>query len=225
MKNSELIKKFTFFSGLQEDDLEKIASISKETAYRKNALIFSEGQRGEAFYFIISGRIKIYRINEDGKEHILHILGEGNVFGEATLFGTHPYPASAAVHEDAVVGMIRNSELENLITSNSELALKLIKLLADKLLSAQRKIRELAFNDVFARTASQLLKLANEFGVPIHKGIMINIPLSRQELADMVGTARETISRTMSSFKKERAIAEIQDRIVILDKEKLRQWL
>jgi CRP/FNR family cyclic AMP-dependent transcriptional regulator len=224
-KNVQLIKKFSFFSELQEEDLEQIADISIERIYKKNLIIFMEGDPGEAFYYIKSGKVKVFRTYEDGREHIIHIFSKGDVFGEATLFNNVPYPASASVYEDAVIGLIKNEHLENLLKRNSELTLKIVKLLARKLVLCQNKIRDLTFNDVFSRTASQLLKLSKEHGRNEESGIVIEIQLSRQELADMVGTTRETISRVISKFKKERSITERNDSLVILDENKLKSWI
>lgn len=225
MNNTEFIKHFTFFSELQEEDLQKIANISIERNYKKNMIVFMEDEPGEAFYYIKSGKVKIFRAYEDGKEHIIHILGEGDVFGEATLFSQIPYPASAMIYEDASIGIIKNTELEGLVKENSELALKLLKIFAKKLIFAQHKIRDLAFNDVYARTAAQIIKLAGDYGTKTPKGITIQMQLSRQELADMVGTTRETVSRAVSKFKKEKSISEEQDRIIIVNEEKLRSWI
>lgn len=225
MKNTELIKHFSFFSELQEEDLESIVNISIERNYKRNMLIFMEGEPGDAFYYIKSGKVKIFRTYEDGKEYIIHILSNGDVFGEATLFNTIPYPASAVVYEDAIIGIIKNNDLENLIANNSELALKIIKILAKKLLFAQNKIKDLAFNDVFSRTASQILKLSQEYGKKHKNGIIIDMQLSRQELADMIGTTRETVSRAISKFKREKSIDEENDRIILVDEEKLSAWI
>lgn len=224
MKNTEIIKKFTFFSDLQENELEEISRISLERNYKRSMLVFMEGEPGDAFYYIKSGKVKVFRTYEDGREHILHIFGEGEVFGEATLFSNIPYPASASVYEDAVIGIIRNADLEQLVKTNSELALKIIKILARKLVFAQNKVRDLAFNDVFARTAAQILKLAKEYGKKTEKGLLIDIQLTRQELADMVSTTRETVSRAVSRFKKEKSITEEQDKIIILSEDKLKSW-
>lgn len=225
MKDTSFLKAAAFFSGLSEEDLEKIAGISIERKYKKNAIVFMEGDPGESFYYVKSGKVKVFRTYEDGREHILHIPGEGGIFGEATLFSGLPYPASATVYEDAVIGIIRNRELEELVKGSPELSLKLIRLLSSKLLQAQYKIRDLTFNDVFSRTASQILKLAEEHGRNIGSGILVDIQLSRQELADMAGTTRETVSRAVSRFKKEKSIDEQDDKLVILNSEKLKSWL
>lgn len=225
MKDTEYIKHFTFFSELEDGDLQKIADISIERSYKKNMVVFMEGEPGEAFYYIKSGKVKVYRTYEDGKEHIIHIFGEGDVFGEATLFNNVPYPASASVYENAVIGVIKNKDLEALIGEAPDLALNMIRILARKLVFAQQKIRGLAFNDVFSRTAAQIFKLSEDYGVKTEKGIKIGIQLSRQELADMVGTTRETISRTISRFKKDKCILEEDDGLVIINEQKLRDWI
>lgn len=224
MKNTDYLKHFTFFSDLQEEDLESISNITMERNYKRNMLVFMEGEPGDAFYYIKKGKVKIFRVYEDGKEHIIHICREGDVFGEATLFSNVPYPASASIYEDSTIGIIKNSDLEALIQSNAALALKFIKVLAKKLIFAQHKIKDLAFNDVFARTASQILKLAKEYGIQTDKGIAINIEFSRQELADMVGTTRETVSRAISKFKKEKSITEELDKLILLNADKLKTW-
>lgn len=225
MKNTEYIKHFTFFSDLQEEDLESISNITIERNYKKNMIVFMEGEPGDAFYYIKSGKVKIFRTYEDGKEHIINIFSDGDVFGEATLFNNISYPASASIYEDSVIGIIRNSDLEALIQKNTELSLKIIKVLAKKLVFAQQKIKDLAFNDVFARTASQILKLAIDYGRKADRGVIIDIELSRQELADMVGTSRETVSRAISKFKKEKSIAEEKDKLILLNPEKLKTWI
>ena len=225
MPNTQYIRKLNFFSELPNEELEKIAAISIERNYKRNRIIFMEGEPGEAFYYIIAGKVKVFRSQEDGKEHIIHILGPGDVFGEATLLSHVSYPASALVYEDAVIGMIKNSDLESLIRVNPELALRLLQVFAQKLILTQQKIRDLTFYDVFSRTASQLIKLASEHGSKTEDGVKIGIALSRQELAEMVGTTRETISRVMSRFKKEISVDEKDDQILIVNEEKLRGWL
>ncbi len=225
MDHLELLKNFDFFSELEESHLHKIAKIAVQKKYRKNALIFMEGDPGECFYFILSGKVKVFRTYEDGKEHIIHIFGKGDVFGEATLFSNVPYPASTSAYEDVVLFAIKNKDMEELVTQNPDLALKLLVIFAKKLVFAQQKIRDLTFNDVFSRTASQLLKLAHDYGRQSTKGILIDVQLPRQELAEMVGTTRETISRVISRFKKEKSITEENDRILILNTEKLKEWI
>lgn len=221
----EVLRRVPIFSQLKDEDLEKIMSITIEKKYNKGSIIFMEGDKGEAFYFIKSGKIKIYRSSKDGKELILNIYGKNNVFAEVTIFNDVSYPATAEVIEDAVVGMILNSDLEKLIKVNSELGLNLIKVLNKRLYNAQLKLKQIALNDTYSRTAQAIIRLAEEHGKNKSEGAELKLELSRQELANMIGTARETVSRILSQFKKEGAIEISGKRIVIKDIKKLKSWL
>ncbi|MDK2918276.1 MAG: family transcriptional regulator, cyclic receptor protein [Candidatus Petromonas sp.] len=221
----EVLRRVPIFSQLKDEDLEKIMSITIEKKYNKGSIIFMEGDKGEAFYFIKSGKIKIYRSSKDGKELILNIYGKNNVFAEVTIFNDVSYPATAEVIEDAVVGMILNSDLEKLIKVNSELGLNLIKVLNKRLYNAQLKLKQIALNDTYSRTAQAIIRLAEEHGKNKSEGVELKLELSRQELANMIGTARETVSRILSQFKKEGAIEISRKRIVIKDIRKLKSWL
>lgn len=225
MKNTDALKKVPIFSQLKEEDLEKILSITTEKRYKKGSIIFMEGDKGEAFYFIRHGKIKISKSSRDGKELILNIYGKNCVFAEVTIFNDMSYPATAEVLEDAVVGVIRNNDLEKLIKLNSELGLNLIKILSKRLFNAQMKLKQLALKDTYSRTADTLIELSKTLGIEKKGNIEFNLELSRQELANMIGTSRETVSRALSRFKKEEAIDILGKKIIIKDIEKLRSWL
>lgn len=225
MDTVEALKKVPIFSQLKEEDLKKILSITIRKKYKKGSIIFMEGDKGEAFYFIEYGKIKISKSSKDGKELILNIYGENHVFAEVTIFNETNYPATAEVLEDAVVGVIRNNDLEKLIKYNAEMGLNLIKILCKRLFNAQMKLKQLALNDTYSRTADTLLRLSQNLAVERNGRIEFDLELSRQELANMIGTARETVSRVLSRFKKEGSIDIIGKKIVIKDIDKLKSWL
>lgn len=212
------------FSGLNEKALDRISSISIMRNYEKGRIIFMEGEPGEAFFYIKSGRVKIAKLSNDGREHILHIYGKGSVFAEVTLFSEVPYPATAEVIESAEIGMIRNSDLEKLIAEDSGLALDFIKFLNSRLIEAQNKVRNLALHDTYARTAQAVIKLAEEHGKKTKNGVELDLNLSRQELANIVGTTRETCIRALMAFKKEKAIEIDKNIITIINAKKLEAW-
>ncbi len=225
MNNIEALKKVPIFSQLKEEDLDKILSITIHKKYKKGSIIFMEGDKGEAFYFIKSGKIKISKSSKDGKELILNIYGENHVFAEVTIFNDICYPATAEIIEDAVVGVIRNYDLEKLIKSNIELGFNLIKILSKRLFNAQMKLKQIALNDTYSRTADTLIRLSKNVGVERNGQIEFDLDLSRQELANMIGTARETVSRILSRFKKEGSIDISGKKMVIKDIKKLEGWL
>ena len=138
------------------------------------------------------------------------------------LFNHLPYPAASVAVEDSQIGLIRNEDLERLILENNALALLLIRSLSQRLLYAQQKIKELALQDVPARTAELLLRLSREQGKRDASGKpLLELPESRQELAGLMGTSRETLSRTLSDFKKRKLIAMEGNRIVLLEEKEL----
>jgi len=163
-------------------------------------------------------------MTDDGREHIINILSPGDLFAEVLLFNNRAYPATVIAVDDSKVGVIKNSDLERLILGNNLLALQLIKALSQRLLFAQQKIKNLALHDVTARTAETLLRLGAKHGRSLTNGqIEITLDLSRQDLASLVGTTRETVTRTLSSLKKDRMIDFDIHKIVILEPDQLQR--
>ena len=224
----ELIKqlhKVPMFEGLNDGDLLKIANLAGERFYPKDSIIFFEGEPGKAFFFLRSGRVKISKLGSEGNEQILKLLEPGAVFAEVILFSDEPYPATARVMEDAKIGMIKKEDFEGLIKVQPELAIRLLKLLNIRLREAQLKVKEMGLFDTHSRTASLLMNLAKVYGKESKEGITFELNLNRQELASMIGTTRETVTRVLSRFRKE-GIIELQgDKITIIEPEELADWI
>ncbi|HOM42299.1 MAG TPA: Crp/Fnr family transcriptional regulator [Bacillota bacterium] len=224
MNNHDYLRQISIFSELEDEFLEKIYKISRVRKYEKGRIIFMEGEPGEAFFYIKSGLVKVSKLSRDGREHILHVLNEGHVFAEVTLFSNTEYPATAEVLEEAEIGIIKNEDLEKVIKENPDLSLQLIKYLNKRLVEAHMKIRNLALYDTYERTAQALVKLAEDYGRKSSKGVNLDISISRQELANLVGTTRETVIRALTAFKKEHLIGIEKNTITIFDLEKLKEW-
>lgn len=219
----EYLKQIPLFAGMSDDQLRQIARNSIERSYSKGSFIFHEGDPGEGFHFVISGKVKVVKSSDDGREHTIKIMQPGDLFAEVLLFTTLPYPASAIAAENSRIGVIKNSDLEKLILSNSQLALQLIKTLSQRLIYAQRKIKDLALNDVTSRTAETLASLARDHGQRNAQGhIAILLDMPRQELANLVGTTRESVTRSLSSLKRDGLIDFDGRRITIIDPQRLR---
>ena len=220
------LKRLPVFTGLSDSQLHDIHTISHERLYRKNATIFYEGDPGEGFHYLKTGKVKIIKMTDDGRLHIINILRPGDLFAEVLLFKNQAYPATAIAVEDSQVGVIKNSDLEKLILRNNELALQLIKALSQRLLFAQGKIKNLALHDVKARTAETLLDLGHKHGKELPNGhIRITLDMSRQDLAALVGTTRETVTRTLSALKKDKLIDFDTHAITLLAKDKLKRLI
>lgn len=218
----EYLRNVPIFAGLADDQLQLIDAKTQLRPYRKGEFIFFEGDPGRGFHYVHSGKVKIVKTADDGREHIIKILNPGDLFAEVLLFSERPYPATAVAVEESRIGLIQNADLEQLILQNNPLALQLIKALSQRLLYAQEKIKQLALNDVMARTAETLLRLAKEHGKENNgRGIEIQLELSRQDLASLVGTTRETVTRTLMSMKKDKLIEFKGQRVILLEPQEL----
>ena len=202
MNEYDSLRKIPVFAGLPDDLLRLIGSHTVERQISKGETIFHEGDPGEGFHYVIEGQVKIIKTSEDGREHIIKVMQAGDLFAEVLLFNALPYPATATAVDAVRVGVIRNADLERLVLGNNQLALQLIKALSQRLLYAQQKIKNLALDDVLSRTAEVLLRLATD-QVGRERVPEIRLDFSRQDLASLVGTTRETVTRTLSALKKD----------------------
>lgn len=219
------MKQIPLFADLNEEELKKIADLAITKRYRKNMYIFLEGEPGTAFYFVKSGTIKLFQVLEDGREKILHFVREGDIFAEVVLFDGGPYPATAQTIEDTEVGCIINEDMEELLRRNGEMAVKILKVMSRRLRQAQNHIRDLALKGAYGRLASALLNLAEEYGKDKGGNVLIDLGLSQQELANLIGTSRETVARILSEFRRLGAIRIDKQRITIVDPEQLKDWV
>jgi CRP/FNR family transcriptional regulator len=224
MTDLNILKEMLMFRDLGEESLKKVGNIWHENTYKKGKIIFVEGEPGYAFYFVISGKVKVYKTSSDGREHIIHIFGDGYVFGEVVIYDKTSYPATAEVLENSRIGMIRIEDLERYIKEDSSLALELVKVLCRRLLMASVEIQNLAFKDVTQRTAIALLKLSQSHGVKTSGGTELKLDITRQELADVAGTTRESVTRALARLKKD-GIIDVGENIVINDIDELIRWI
>ncbi|WP_406678160.1 Crp/Fnr family transcriptional regulator [Moorella sp. ACPs] len=223
-ENWEFLRQIPVFADLSPEELQHIASLALVRRYRKNMYIFMQGEPGDAIYFVKKGAIKLFQVLEDGREKILHFVREGEIFAEVLLFEGGPYPATAETMEDTEVGIIRNADMERLLSRHGEMAVKIIKVMSRRLRQAQEHIRDLALKGAYGRLASILLQLARDYGTPREDGVTIDLNLSQQELANLIGTSRETVARILSDFKRLGAVGVERQRITILSPQKLAGW-
>lgn len=222
---SNILQRIPLFYDLPENQLKEIATLVLERSYTKGRIIFMEGEPGEALFLLKSGLIKLTKRLEDGREHILHFVNPGEVFAEVVLFEGGNYPATAEVQEDAVVGVLRNQDIEKLISHNPSMAVRMLRIMSRRLRTAQEKVMNLALHDTARRLAFTLIKMAQEHGVKEARGMLINLNLTNQELANMTGSSRETINRMLNSFKRAGAIDMDRQQIYVVDKAKLEDLL
>ncbi|MEW6662278.1 MAG: Crp/Fnr family transcriptional regulator [Bacillota bacterium] len=213
------------FEGLDQKELQSVADIAIVRPYKKGMVIFVEGEPGDGVYLVKSGLVKIAKTLADGREKTLHYLREGDIFAEVLLFDGGSFPATAEALEDAEIAILRRERIEDLLIENGRITLKILKVMSRRLRQAQVQVRDLAYADVYARVAFNLLQLAKDHGLQGNEGLIIDLPLSQQELANLVGTSRETVARIISEWKRKGIIAVSQQKITILKPDRLQGWL
>jgi CRP-like cAMP-binding protein len=184
----------------------------------KGSFLFQEGMLAEELYIIISGKIQISKITSDGRELSLRICGENDICGELTLFTDNPrYLLSAMVLEEGEIVAIKKDIIESEIFQNSKLAFEFMKWMSDHFRKTQTKFRDLVLNGKRGALFSTLIRMSNSYGIQKDNGILIDLPLTNQELANFCGTSRESTNRILSELKKNKIISVKKGKILIWD--------
>lgn len=182
--------------------------------YKKKDLIFSESDNPRWLYFIRSGKVKLFKTNEIGKEYITKISGDGDFLGYLSLLKDTPYSESAMAMDECEVALIPRQEFTQLVFGNRDVAVQFVKMLASQVADQEQQLVELAYNSVRKRVADMLVHLS--------KGDGNKILLLREDMASLAGTAKETLIRTLSDFKQEKLIEDGGHGIRILNFGKLK---
>ena len=211
----ETLKKSDIFSKLKEEEFEAISSLFDLKQYKNNETIFLEGDSPDNFYLVAAGSVKVLKHTVMGKDIILEMMSPGDVFGGVAVLDKKPYPASAEAMEAASVIKISRLDLLKIMEEYPVLKLEIVKYFSDKLRDAHEMLKNIATERVERRIASLLLKLSEKVGVADGEFIRIDFPLTRQEIAEMVGTTVETCIRTMSKFQKDGLVKSSNHRTMI----------
>ena len=193
-----LLKNIDLFTSLSEDDLESLSQHFVLRQHPKNTVVINEGDDTRSLYIILSGRVKVYLNDENGKEVILNVESEGDYFGEVSLFDDGKRSASVMTMEASKFAVLEKQEFLNCLAKNQELALTIIQGLTSRLRGLSESVRNLALMDVYGRVAHTLLEMASEQD---GKWI-ISEKLTQHELANRVGASSKMVSRIMQDLKK-----------------------
>ena len=202
-----------------KDEMHKALENHDIIEFKKKQVIYAEGQHPNKLYYIQAGKVKIFKTSDTGKELITGLLSAGDFFGHIPLLENAVYEEIAETLEESSIRVIPRKEFETLLTTNQEIALKVIKLLANNIAEKEHQLVALAYHSLRKRVADTLLTLKKKYAKEGDE--LFSMSISREDLANIAGTATESLIRTLSDFKNEKLI-EIKDgKITILEEKKL----
>jgi CRP/FNR family cyclic AMP-dependent transcriptional regulator len=209
------------FAALDADAAASLRASMNEIKVARAETLFAEGDPGERLYVITEGKMKLGRTAPDGRENLLAILGQGEMFGELSLFDPGPRTAAATAVTDATLYELSHDDLQPWLNGRPDVAAQLLAALARRLRRTNEAMADLIFSDVPGRVAKQLIDLARRFGVESEDGLRVTHDLTQEELAQLVGASRETVNKALADFAS-RGFLRLEARaVVILDLERL----
>jgi CRP/FNR family transcriptional regulator len=218
-KNDLCVSKVPLFNDLEFDKLKKINKLVKHRKYSKDEMIFMEGQPAQNIHIINSGRVKIFTTSSEGKEYIIRLLEEGDFFGELILFKEETVSYSAKAITEVSSCLINKNDLESLIQETPAISQEFLTVLSSRLKNIEDKAHSLALDDSKKKTIKLLNNLASETGTQKKDGILIELPLTREGLANLMGMSQETLSRKLSELEKQDKLKLLSGRKVLIKKD------
>jgi CRP-like cAMP-binding protein len=212
-----MLKKVSLFANVEEAELERVTTLLTSRECPKDAQIVTQDEPGDALFIIARGRVKVVLYGDNGREVILTILKAGEFFGEMSLVDDLPRSANVIASEDSTVLILKRDQFTEYVRRNPAMALNIMGELSKRLRRADEIIGNLATLDVYGRVSHIMIELAKKDGEEVEEGILIRERPTQQDIASMIGTSRETVSRVLSEFQK-RGFVEMRGREILLSR-------
>lgn len=225
-KHQALLASIPLFAGLSPEQLGKIAGLAQVRSYAGREVVVHQGEPARSLFAIVRGRLKVASCGPDGRDTVLGIMAEGEVFGEVALLDGGMRSATCTAIEPCELLAIERAQFMELLESSPAIAVKLLDVLAQRLRRLSQRSEDAAFLDVPSRLARSLLDLASRFGETVRapsRDIRISLKLSQQELGDLVGATRESVNKHLSDWTRQGIVKLQGGRMVISDIEGVRR--
>lgn len=213
----KLLARVLFFKGLSDEELDSVQAITVERDYQRNQLVFSDGEEGRGFFLVVTGKVKVYKMSPEGKEKILHILGPGEPIGQVAVFAGESFPANAEAIAASKLLFFPRQAFVDLIHARPSLALNMLAILSHRLREFTVQIENLSLKEVPSRLASYLLFQSEKDNT----ADTLTLNISKAQLASVIGTIPETLSRILNKMSAKNLIAVNGRNIRLVDRDKL----
>lgn len=219
----EALTKSALFQNLPTIVLSELATHGSERKLQRGQILFSANEPADGMYVVLSGSVRAFRENMDGREQTIHVECAGGTLAEVPVFDSGPYPSTAMAEEDSEVLFLAKEDVRRFMLKHPEVALTALAMMAKKLRTVASLAEQLALKDVSQRLAALLLEEAQQNVPTLHDGVSFSLPLSHTQLASRLGSVREVVTRSLQKLVQQEFLAIRGHRIVILDLEGLRR--
>ena len=222
LKRQQMLSKLRYlsqidiFQDLTPQEMDWMDSITTMTTCEKGRVFYTPEETGEVLFLLKKGRVQLYRMSPEGKKLVIATLGPGSVFGEMSMIGQGMYNTFAEALEDCTLCVMGRSDLERILVDKPQVGLRIVEILGRRLREAEARLEDIAFKNIPARLASLLLRMHEEYGDVING-------YTHQDLAEMIGTYRETTTQILNEFKREGLLEIGRKRLVLRDLDGLRR--
>lgn len=213
-----LLQRFPLFMSLTDEEIEPVLNITATKTFRRGTHIFLQDDPLTNVYFIHQGKIKIYRNDIQGKEQIINVLKEGDMFPHQGFFRKDNYPANAETIEESLLFYIPIHLFENFLINNPEVSIKIFRVLGEKIVELQTRLEEKVLRNTYEQIVLLLMRLSKQHGRKLDNGdTVLTTQFTNRDLANMIGSSRETVSRTLTQLKKSKKVYTDSDGSLVLD--------
>ncbi len=220
-KDLKILLQSSLLQGVEKKNLDLFLKMGQWKNFQKGNFLFHQGENADQVYILTHGKIKLTQLNLEGNQIVLRILGPKQLIAIISVLENTPYPASAEVIEKGIAFAFKQKDLLKLMKQESQVGINVMKILIHRIQELQDRFCELATERVDSRIAKALLRLANQVGIKTAEGILIDLRLSRQDLAEITGTTLYTVSRLLTQWGKNGWIKSYQKKITVCKPEKL----
>jgi CRP-like cAMP-binding protein len=219
--DSSVVAQFPLFAGFVADELAEILREARSTRYAKNNAVFEQGADAHSFFLLLHGHIRASKTTPTGEQIVVRYVAPGEIFGVAPAIGLSRYPATATAVDDSVVLAWPSAAWPRLVAKFPALAANTLQTVGGRLQETHTRIVEMSTQQVEQRIAHALLRLAKQSGRKVERGVEIDFPISRQDIAQMTGTTLHTVSRILSGWEQAGLVESGRQRIVLREPHKI----
>ena len=216
-----LVSSLPIFADLSAGEIDEFLRDARPLRFPKDATVFEQGQEARSFYLLLNGRVRAQKLTPAGEQVVIRFIGPGEMFGVAMAIGHDSYPATAVAIVDSVALAWPNSAWPRLLARHPNLAVHTMQTLGARLQESQTRLLEMSTQEVERRIAHTLLRLLDQGGRKTSDGVLIDFPISRKDIAQMVGATLHTVSRIISAWESRGWVSSGRRKIVVRDRSKL----